>query len=104
MSDLHVVKLLIASLELKILIQGGVSLVFSCSLLILHLASRIKHLVTKAVSVLIDGSIIATDMLLGHVHALAVLKYFIHDMCHMIVPFDIELMQEIVLVEIHHFL
>jgi hypothetical protein len=48
--------------------------------------------------------IIAPYMLLGHIQAHTVLQSLIHHMSHMIVSLNIKLMQEIVLVEIHHFL
>jgi hypothetical protein len=43
------------------------------------------------------------DLLLSHIHILAVLNCLHHCLIQM-VAFDIELMQEVVLVEIHHFL
>jgi hypothetical protein len=53
--------------------------------------------------------IVASNVLLCHVHALTVLKNFVHDMRHLVVVaavagLYIKLRQEVVLVEVHHFL
>lgn len=49
----------------------------------------------------IGGSL--PNLLLSHIHILAVLQGLYHSLIQM-VSFDIELMKEVVLVEIHHFL
>ena len=75
------------------------------SLLILCFTSWVEHLVPKTVSMLINLLVVDSipDFLLSHIHILAVLHCLHHCLIQM-VAFDIELMQEVVLVEIHHFL
>jgi len=60
---------------------------------------------------LINLSTIPSNILLSHIHILSgiavaviVLQSFSHDLIHISAAFNIELMQEVVLVEIHHFL
>lgn len=77
---------------------------FRPSLLILSFTGRVEHLVPQTVSMLIDLWIVCTtDMLLCHVHVLAVLHGLHHDLIQM-VAFDVELMQEVILIEVHHLL
>ena len=53
---------------------------------------------------LVDLRIVrTTNMLLCHVHVLAVLHSLHHYLIQMI-TFDVELMQKIILIEVHHFL
>lgn len=75
------------------------------SLLILCFTCWVEHLVPKTVSMLINLLVIDSlpNLLLSHIHILAVLHCLHHCLIQM-VAFDIELMQEVVLVEIHHFL
>lgn len=75
----------------------------SSSLLVLSFTSRVKHFVSQTVSMLVDLLTIHTfpNLLLSHIHILAVLHCLDHNLIQM-VSLDVELMQKVVLVEIHH--
>lgn len=77
-----------------------------CSgLLVLCFTCGVEHFVSQTVSMLVNLLVVDSlaNLLLCHIHILAVLHCLNHRLIQM-VSFNIELMQEVVLVEIHHFL
>jgi len=77
-----------------------------CSgLLVLCFTCGVEHFVPQTVSMLVNLLVVDSlaNLLLCHIHILAVLHSLYHSLIQM-VSFNIELMQEVILVEIHHFL